>query len=544
MTDYLKSIGFKKAEVPDEDAEAEDPTATRMKGTITVPSAHDGERLIANFLGERRIQSVLLVPEDFKLPEEPEKPVKVQMQLAANVPPGRQRLLAEQTRAKLAQLGFREAVAYDNRAHTRLAGTIPAGELETLLKDLRWEPSGWLTPAVAPSDLPVPLRLVSPVVVIEVVSEPEGTPPGKEPPPPPAEGRNTSRSSPRASGAGGSGGSGGAGAAGSHPEPYAGQRWTKAGAACWRGVAPGMVMEGRLGPLVTADGFSQAGPALAQLPIVSVVRLPRPAWPPVRPTDAAEAGDVEALRASGLDRLHALGGAARAFGSPWWTATSAATKRFVKNKQLPAGTRYVDLTAERNFNLQPDDVPERAARPSATAPSARWPWPWPLRTADLTLIRIDPAAPYQLQDVARHINGETVPLLQCCAAPEELIADAERLRQQRNELSVRAEGLPGKLRPGSGLRRSPGGVPEEGSRRGGRGAGPARPGGAVLAAAARPAGTAGDADRLVLAGLGHRLSGGGRQPPQPLLRRPAVPRGDLVPGGRQHPRPDLVGPVP
>ena len=77
----------------------------------------------------------------------------------------------------------------------------------------------------------------------------------------------------------------------------------------------------------------------------------------------------------------------------------------LRGKELPANTHLVDLTSERNLALLPDPQPGPAdqlghgtryamALVRAVAPK------------DLTLIRIDPAAPYQLAAAARVINGE------------------------------------------------------------------------------------------------------------------------------------------
>ena len=55
----------------------------------------------------------------------------------------RQRQFADQARQVLAKLNFVEAVGYDNRADTRLLGTIPAGRLDALLNDLRFQPEAW-----------------------------------------------------------------------------------------------------------------------------------------------------------------------------------------------------------------------------------------------------------------------------------------------------------------------------------------------------------------------------------------------------------------
>ena len=74
-------------------------------------------------------------------------------------------------------------------------------------------------------------------------------------------------------------------------------------------------------------------------------------------------------------------------------------------KQLPADTRMIDLTRERNDDLEPDAEPgdgkplghgvHMALAVLRAAPEV-----------ELTLVRIDPAAPYMLQQVARAMNGD------------------------------------------------------------------------------------------------------------------------------------------
>src|SRR5205807_6463375 len=81
---------------------------------------------------------------------------------------------------------FHEAVAYDNRGHTRLVGTVPSGNLDMLLEDLRWQGSGWLTPRVPVEELRSPLRRTWPLLEAEVMPEPgegvpaKGSPPSRE----------------------------------------------------------------------------------------------------------------------------------------------------------------------------------------------------------------------------------------------------------------------------------------------------------------------------------------------------------------------------
>src|SRR6516225_640242 len=101
LTRYLESIGFKKD--PGPDTEAEDPEQTRMTGTITSAK-------VRKILADPHVKSLLLIPAGYKLPVEPDKPVKVELELASQLVPERRRQLADQVRPFLEELGFEEAV--------------------------------------------------------------------------------------------------------------------------------------------------------------------------------------------------------------------------------------------------------------------------------------------------------------------------------------------------------------------------------------------------------------------------------------------------
>src|SRR5207244_6088952 len=88
----------------------------------------------------------------------------------------RQKELSAEARVLLGLLGFKETTAYDHRGlsgkpFTRLVGTIPAGRLESLLKDLRTQPEGWYAPRLAPTDLPTPLRNLNPIRITKVLAD-------------------------------------------------------------------------------------------------------------------------------------------------------------------------------------------------------------------------------------------------------------------------------------------------------------------------------------------------------------------------------------
>src|SRR5439155_21481858 len=91
---------------------------------------------------ETHIRTLLLIPAGVKLPENAQQPVLVQIGLR-KIAPSRQQELAAQTRDRLAAtLGFVPKTGFDHQGSTRLLGTIPAGKLTDVLKDLRGQPAG------------------------------------------------------------------------------------------------------------------------------------------------------------------------------------------------------------------------------------------------------------------------------------------------------------------------------------------------------------------------------------------------------------------
>jgi hypothetical protein len=425
MTKYLQAIGFNKDPGPDN--EAEDNDATRMTGTI--PSAN-ARRL----LSERHVKSLLLIPAGFEVPADPEAPVKVQLQLSGGLPLDRQQVLADQVRGLLLKLGFREAVGYDNRAHTRLVGTVPAGRLTLLLEDLRQQATGWLVPEVPVTELPLPLRNVWPLVVTEVIPEPDGVTGAKEPPVTPEPGKEpehllkiTPDVRALASGEGE--------AArpirlevilASAPAPYD-RSWQRE----LISAAPDALVEGRLGLVVTLLARPDQAAALAALPGVTTVRLPRSAAPQALPSGERKAGGPELLRTS-LERLHPLGHRGRGLRVAVIDSDFRGYQEHV-GKRLLSTTRYIDLTAERRPDLTPEPFagdPKETGHGTQCALAAALAAP----EAELTLVRIDPAAPYQLQSVARALNCDDFYSVGLQQRRDELAADAERQRVLREEL--------------------------------------------------------------------------------------------------------------
>ncbi len=422
---YLKSIGF--VVDPNLDDNPRDSNETRLVGKL--PASVDRKLL---FL-DPAVEALLLTPAGYVLPAELTTPVKVQLELVDGLQPEQQRALAEQVRTKLVQLGFKEAVGYDHRGHTRLLGLITAGEVATLLKDLRWQPSTWLAPTEAVTLLPKPLRNVSPIRVVEVLPEPEGTtaPAGWGNVPArvavdPAQ-KLTAALRDRA---------GKDDAAAERLELFLTYS-PGPDDQSWRGqlqrAAPGLVIEGRLGTMLTVKVSLKSLMTLAQVPVVSGIREPRPAISQWAQTSQSRGDNVEAFRRIGLDALHTQGHRGRGIRAAVVDNDFRGWEQARNEKALP-NVRYVDLTAERNSSLQPDAFPEhnvligagtqRALALALAAPEA-----------EITLIRIDPAAPHQLDAAVRLIRGEPFTSESMAQRNAELRADAEALRRRRAELT-------------------------------------------------------------------------------------------------------------
>jgi hypothetical protein len=387
MMRYFESLGFQRKGEP-EDGEPENPRHTLLAGTIPSKTAR-------KLLAERHVRSVLLLPKGTVLAADAAEPVRVHLELAGGLSPERQGELAEQVRSVLRDMDFHEGIGYDDRDHTRLVGWIPGGKVKDLLTDLRRQPAG--------RDLPAPFRSTWPLRLTEVL--PDLPLPKVRPPLPlPPKGQEKIAPELRQLLA--------AEADAAKPvrmevilvvAPGEDNR-------TWPGdllaAAPDCQIEGRLGPLVTVYGPAARAKDLADLPVVSTIRLARSGQP--RPQAvAANKGDAqEALKASGVGRMHLLGrrgkgqrvviidGDFRGWGD-------------LAGKDLPKGTKLIDLTAERNRDLLPDDYPgdpKEVGHGTRVAQAAVLAAP----EAAFTLVRIDPEAPYMLQEVARAINGEEV----------------------------------------------------------------------------------------------------------------------------------------
>jgi hypothetical protein len=427
MIEHLVSLGFEFIPPLEKhpDSDREDPAKDEVSGLLPAGK-------VLNVFRNRSVVSALLMPVDYKLPEAADQPVGVRLELSPGLGTARTRELAEQARVLLRTLGFREAVGYDHRGYTgrpftRLIGTIPAGRVETLLKDLRGQPAGWFAPLIARADLPTPLRNVTPIFVTEVLP---GMPPLVEPPAPTDRGtEDFDKISP--------------------------DLWSLVKAkdarnvrlqvilsyapgttdTAWRArlmnAAPSLLIEGRLGQFVTGIASAADAARLATLPDVAVVRLARAATAvvdaPVKQPDNARA-----LRQSGLEALHKRNFRGKGVGLAIIDTDFRGWTDMVESKQLPRGTRLVDLTRPADPNLRPAPYPgdaKKIAHGTQCAVAAALAAP----EAELFLIRIDAGAPVRLQQVVQHIQGDFLSP-ELLARRDELILAKAELRRARQEL--------------------------------------------------------------------------------------------------------------
>jgi hypothetical protein len=413
MMRYLKKLGFQRDPQDVSETEAQEVAHTRLRGTIPSRRAHD-------LLNERHILSIQLLPHGAKVPEDKAARVRVEIELFNNLTPEQQYRLNRQTFEVLAGLSFFEAVGYDTRGYTRLVGSMPFNNAETLLSDLRQQPAGQKLPGPFKNVWAVRASIVSPDV-------PPPAPRPRLPQIPTGQEKLSPDLRDVLADA----------AAAAKPMRMevilAGvpDAEDKSFLRLLRGAVPGLIVEGRLGPLVTVVANPAQAPALAALPPIIGVRLPRLPQP-FRPSATAEQTRWQPLLdASGAARLMALGHNGRGTRLAVVDSDFRGWQALV-GKALPADTRLVDWTAEHNADLLPDPFPpgdgpgsgtRRALTIARLAPGI-----------SLTLIRIDPASPYMLEEVARAINGDEVPSINLDNRLAEIQADRDALDRRRDQL--------------------------------------------------------------------------------------------------------------
>ncbi len=414
MMRYLKKLGF--ARDPEEvvpETEPEDPDRTRIRGTVPARNA-------AALLHERHIRSIQLISHGAKLPEDMSKRLRVEIALHSGLSPEQQYQLSRQTFEVLAGLSFFEAAGYDHRGYTRLVGSLPLARVDTLLTDLRVQP--------AAKNLGAPFRNVWAVRMSRLYPDAPIPAPRPRVPRVPKEQEKLSPELREALGD--------AAVAAkptrmevvlAHTPDAEDTRFMER----LRHAAADVVVEGRLGPLVTLVAPPSRAAALAALPETSYVRLPRLPQPTrmLPETDPTEWKPL--LDASGAARLHAMGRTGRGTRLALVDSDFRGWEKLV-GKGLPPETRLLDLTAERNSDLLPDPFPvgdttgngtRRALTIARLAPDI-----------GLTLLRVDPASPYMVEAVARAIEGDPNRSINLQARLSEIQEDQFVLEKRRDDL--------------------------------------------------------------------------------------------------------------
>jgi hypothetical protein len=422
LAHFLKSIGFER-DLGLEN-EAEDLEQTSITGTI---ASSDARRILA----EPHVKAILLMPVGYAVPAETEKPVKVQLDLRPGLMLGEQRQLAEQTRTLLEARGFQEAIGYDHKGYTRLAGTIPAGELKMLLEDLRWQGSGWLAPDVPASEIANPLKNAWPLAVAEITPEPDGVTPAKQGP--------AAEDIPNADDSSSKIDSNLRTLAARNEQlrmevilasipTTADDSWRRA----LEHAAPGSSVEGRLGPLVTLKARANHAASLASLPGVITLRLPRPAVSVSLSSPLPLERNPKTPQGRRLDGMKLAGQRGRGLRVAVIDDDFRGHERYL-GKGLSTHTRYVDITAQCDPDIRPEGFSGASQR---TEPGMQCALDMAraVPDAELTLVRVDRRAPYQLEAVASYINGDAVRSECLMKRREELSAENERVQRIREKL--------------------------------------------------------------------------------------------------------------
>jgi hypothetical protein len=418
MMKDLKKLGLQADPRPE--GEADDPRATLLSGLV---SSKDARSLLL----ERHVRSLLLADKDDprleNLKDKPETELRVDFEITPQSSPERQRELAGEIRTRLVPLGFREGFAYDHQSYRRLAGVIPKGKLETLLYDLRTLPEKERISGLAPHQIAIRVIEVMPA---SMPAFPAPKPPAAPTPPQFAKIAPSLRT-----------------LMGNKElsvkatrleivlvfDPVSREHpWQTA----MRDAAPGLIVEGICGTLVTVRATPDDVLKLAPLPEVALVRLPVAATRSVVIGDPARPEDnQEALKASGLARIHKLKYIGQGVNVAIIDDDFRGWQALVGVK-FPRSTHYVDFTAERNSDMLPEPFRDGEGLGHGTrcalvallaAPGA-----------DLTLIRVDPAAPYQLEQAIEYIHGDPVYSFLMEQRRRDLQAAADTLDRRRDSL--------------------------------------------------------------------------------------------------------------
>lgn len=463
MSKFFASLGFVENYDDDNDLAAFDTQAEMMVGTI--PSAK-ANRL----LEDRRVQTIMFAPKGFKYPEDGKQRLRVSLQLNRTQD---QLLFFKQTQKALEKIGFTLDVGYDPKRFTYMLGTIPAIHAPKMLRDLRKQPSGWLLPD--PADelvqrladgtetpfLVQPFTDLLPVRVVEILGIAEAPPAVVKLPPIPMDQPQQEKLT--------------ADLRRKLAEDGAKEAPLRVEVVLisepaeldieWRNplVQAGVAIDGRIGSVVslTLPTGSKAL-ELAALEQIVTVRLPRTARV-LKSTDSPEpkkeepkkeepkisqgplliqpvsaqtgqlpkkSPDVDPLVVTGVAQLHASNRKGQQVRVVILDTDFAGWQTALKQDK-PANsqgtTTFIDLTAERQRDLAPDEMPGEMGTGTKAAMAVRLAAP----LVNLTLVRIPVDAPYQLVNVGRYIRGDSFRAEGLITRRNELSADIESYTERR-----------------------------------------------------------------------------------------------------------------
>ncbi|MCS6978227.1 MAG: hypothetical protein NZM31_14635, partial [Gemmatales bacterium] len=201
-----------------------------------------------------------------------------------------------------------------------------------------------------------------------------------------------------------------------------------------------VAIDGRIGPLICGTVLPANLQAVASRPEVSTIRLPQMPW-----TVAAEIGNAEESSLSHVEFVPLFRQPAQAQPLAALIRRRSPSRMAVVDvdfsgyaplvgQRLPANTRLLDFTGERNPDIRPEPAPEGTAIGSGTRLA--------LALAsegaeELLLVRIAPDGPYMLEQVARAIQGRGWRSEATVRRETELRLEDRRLQRERAELRVR-----------------------------------------------------------------------------------------------------------
>ncbi len=387
MEKNLAAAGFKPTDPEAGKLAQFDPSTESITGTVPSSSA-------AKLLDDPRVRTVLLIPSEYKLPEDGASAVQVRLTLSSNLPLTEQRLLHEQSVARLGRLGFHENIGYDHAGYTRVRGSIPARVVPTLLKDLRNLPAGWFAADVAKDQADMPFRALLPIRMIEVLPDAPDT--MAKPPADPLPGKITADARAVMAVAG-------------QPVRLELVLATPLEISSKdlrdhiRFVSPTAMIEGITGNLVSVRVDKAADvEKLASIAEVRQIRAPRSSVEAVGPYSGSVTPTADWLQRTNVKKLHELG--YRGAGSKVVVlGTEFPNSASLIGRQLPRTTTLIDLTEEVNPFGEPSPLNvanKGAGLAAAVAAAAAAP------NATFVLIRLDPAAFHQLLTIARATTGE------------------------------------------------------------------------------------------------------------------------------------------